>query len=73
MVPAASVWAATRSATAAAPSGKDVDDYDGWSASPPEDKNGNPLVGFDDWGRSVSVEWVNPDNPDAGGDERHRA
>jgi len=42
---------------------EDVDDYDGWSASPPEDKNGNPLTGFDDWGRSVTVDWVNPDNP----------
>lgn len=44
---------------------EDVDDYDGWSASPPEDKKGNPLAGFDNWGRSVTVAWVNPDNPSA--------
>ena len=44
---------------------EDVDDYNGWSASPPEDKNGNPLAGFDNWGRSVTVAWVNPNNPSA--------
>lgn len=38
----------------------DVDDYDGWSASPPQRKDGTDLVGLDDWERSVDVAWVNP-------------
>ena len=32
----------------------DLDDYDGWSAAP-EDKDGNPLSGFENWSRSVTV------------------
>ena len=40
----------------------DVDDYDGWSASPPETKDGEPIEGFDDWRRSVAVTWVDPDD-----------
>ena len=36
----------------------DVDDYDGWSASPPETKDGTPLSGFDGWERSAAVAWV---------------
>ncbi len=36
----------------------DVDDYNGWSASPPETKNGTAIQGFDRWRRSVTVEWV---------------
>jgi MSHA pilin protein MshD len=38
----------------------DVDDYDGWSASPPEEKDGTVLVDFDGWRRSAAVDWVNP-------------
>ena len=38
----------------------DVDDYDGWSATPPETKDGEPLDGYDEWTRSVEVAFVNP-------------
>jgi MSHA pilin protein MshD len=41
---------------------EDVDDYDGWSASPPEAKDGTPLAGFNRWGRSVQVDWVDSDD-----------
>ena len=36
----------------------DVDDYNGWSASPPQQKDGTELSDFDGWGRSVAVGWV---------------
>jgi MSHA pilin protein MshD len=39
---------------------EDVDDYDGWSASPPQQKDGTELDDFDGWTRSVEVVWVNP-------------
>jgi MSHA pilin protein MshD len=39
---------------------EDVDDYDGWSASPPQEKEGTVLAGFDGWRRSVTVDWVSP-------------
>ncbi len=38
----------------------DVDDYDGWSATPPETKDGEPLDGYDQWTRSVEVAFVKP-------------
>ncbi len=38
----------------------DVDDYDGWSATPPETKDEEPLDGYDQWTRSVEVAFVNP-------------
>jgi PKD repeat protein len=38
----------------------DVDDYLGWSESPPSDKSGVPYVGFTGWTRSVNVQWADP-------------
>jgi len=42
----------------------DVDDYDGWSASPPEMRDGTALAGFDGWRRTVAVRWSDPTDPD---------
>jgi hypothetical protein len=36
----------------------DVDDYEEWSASPPQDRNGNDLNEFADYTRSVAVDLV---------------
>ncbi len=36
----------------------DVDDYDGWSATPPQRKDGTVTADLDGWARAVSVEWV---------------
>ena len=41
----------------------DVDDYHAWSQTPPQDRAGNDLVGFQDFQRDVTVEWVDPSNP----------
>ena len=41
----------------------DVDDYHLWTATPPEDRDGNPLPNFVGWQRDVMVEWVDPFNP----------
>jgi len=38
----------------------DVDDYGGWSASPPQTKDDEPLDGYDQWTRSVEVAFVKP-------------
>ena len=38
----------------------DVDDYNGLVDSPPADQNGNPLPGYTDWSRQVTVEWADP-------------
>jgi hypothetical protein len=40
----------------------DVDDYDSWSASPPEEKDGTDLTGLDNWTREVVVDFVDPDD-----------
>jgi type II secretory pathway pseudopilin PulG len=41
----------------------DVDDYVGWSASPPHDARGNVLPGLTGWTRSVTVTWADPVDP----------
>jgi len=38
----------------------DVDDYDGWSSSPPEYKDGTEIPNLDGWERQVTVRWVQP-------------
>jgi prepilin-type N-terminal cleavage/methylation domain-containing protein len=40
----------------------DVDDYAGWTESPLQTRGGVPLPDFDGWKRSVTVEWVSPNN-----------
>ena len=40
----------------------DVDDYDNWLASPPQQKDGTVLPNLDGWQRSVVVYYVHPDN-----------
>lgn len=41
----------------------DVDDYQGWSESPPVAKDGAALPNSAEWTRTVTVEWVDPLNP----------
>lgn len=50
----------------------DVDDYDGWSMSPPERADGTQIAGFTGWKREASVVWVDPSDPDtsSGSDTR---
>jgi MSHA pilin protein MshD len=36
----------------------DVDDYNGWSASPPQNKDGTVIPNLDGWARRVAVEWA---------------
>ena len=38
----------------------DVDDYAGWSESPPANTSGVPYMGFSGWTRSVNVQWADP-------------
>lgn len=38
----------------------DVDDYNGWTDSPPQNKAGVVLSTYQGWQRRVSVEWVDP-------------
>jgi hypothetical protein len=40
----------------------DVDDYDGWQASPPQNKDGSVIPGADDYEQLVAVAWVDPAN-----------
>jgi len=40
----------------------DIDDYVGWTETPPQTRGGVPLPDYDGWTRSVAVEWANPAN-----------
>jgi MSHA pilin protein MshD len=41
----------------------DVDDYHGWSESPPRDRNGSAIGDAADWRWEVTVWWVSPAAP----------
>lgn len=41
----------------------DVDDYNLWNASPPQDRMGSTLANSAGWRHSVTVAWVNPADP----------
>jgi hypothetical protein len=41
----------------------DVDDYQGWTQSPPVAKDGTALPNSANWRRTVTVEWVDPLDP----------
>lgn len=41
-----------------------IDEYDGYSESPPTDENGNVLAGYSGWTRGVEVEAVRLGDPD---------
>ncbi len=38
----------------------DVDDYDGWTASPPQNKDGSVIPGCTGYEQRVAVAWVSP-------------
>lgn len=40
----------------------DVDDYDAWTASPPQNKDGTVIAGMTGWQRTVEVVWVTTNN-----------
>jgi type II secretory pathway pseudopilin PulG len=42
----------------------DVDDYDGYTESPPRDQSNNVIPGFTGWRRTVKVDPVDPASPD---------
>ncbi len=44
----------------------DIDDYKGWSAGPPEAKDGTSLSGMQGWTREVQVGWASSVNPNLG-------
>lgn len=41
----------------------DVDDYIGWSASPPQKKDGTVMTAYASWRRTVDVVWARADLP----------
>ncbi len=41
----------------------DVDDYHGFTESPPRYRDATPIPGLDNWERRVSVQWVSPATP----------
>ena len=41
----------------------DIDDYDDWSETPPNDRNGVALTGLDAWSRSVNIQKLTFDDP----------
>ncbi|RIK79176.1 MAG: hypothetical protein DCC67_10760 [Planctomycetota bacterium] len=41
----------------------DVDDYNGWSASPPQDRNGAEMPNGSGWRHAATVEFVLADSP----------
>jgi len=41
----------------------DVDDYHGWSSTPPVYKDGTQIPGFAGWRQTVTVQWVDPMDP----------
>ena len=43
----------------------DIDDFDGWSSSPPETSDGTAIAGTGAYERDVEINWVNSSNPDA--------
>ena len=41
----------------------DVDDYNNYTDTPPQMKDGSAIPNLDGWSRTVKVEWVLPDSP----------
>ena len=41
----------------------DTDDYDDWTSTPPQDKDGNSLPGYAGWTRAVIVQKTQPSDP----------